>query len=156
MMAWDAAIPFWAGSILPYTSINLAFVLAFLWCPTERELNRLSIRLLCVQLVAFAFFWFYPLQAGRVRPAIDSQWGQVYQLLSQFDMPLNMLPSLHIGVLCVLWPVVRSRALGHWKKAADAWGFAVAISALTTWQHHLLDVAAGALLGLLVIFFTKR
>lgn len=149
--AWDAWVPFWPASILPYASINLVYVGAFFLCRSERALQQLSLRLLAVQLGAFVCFWVWPLQWGGPAPAPAGLWAPAYGWLGSFDLPHNLLPSLHIAVLVVLWSLLRSVAPPRWLRWVHGWAGVVALSALTTWQHHVLDVAGGAALGALAL-----
>jgi membrane-associated phospholipid phosphatase len=58
-------------------------------------------------------------------------------------------------VLVVLWARF-APVLHGWRRAAlHAWFLLIAASVLTTYQHHVLDVPAGALLGLGAIWFTR-
>lgn len=149
--AWDAWVPFWPASILPYASINLVYLAAFFLCRSERALQGLTLRLLFVQVSAFVCFWLWPLQWGRPRPALGGIWRMAYGWLASFDLPHNLAPSLHIAVLVVLWSWLRSITAPRWQPWVHGWAAMVALSALTTWQHHLLDVAGGALLGALAL-----
>ncbi|MEK8031994.1 hypothetical protein AACH06_14295 [Ideonella sp. DXS29W] len=156
LSSWDAWVPFWPASILPYASINLVYLAAFFLCRTERALLRLTLQLLFVQIAAFICFWCWPLQWGRPRPALEGIWAQAYGWLGSFDLPHNLAPSLHIAVLVVLWSLLRSIVLPRHRVWVHAWAGVVALSALTTWQHHLLDVAGGAVLGALALAGPRR
>jgi hypothetical protein len=69
-------------------------------------------------------------------------------------MPYNRAPSLHIGVLTVLW-VRFAPGLRGWRCVClHGWFALIAASVLTTYQHHVLDVPAGAALGALAIAIT--
>jgi membrane-associated phospholipid phosphatase len=47
--------------------------------------------------------------------------------------------------------------LTGWQRLAlQSWFALIAVSVLTTYQHHVLDVPAGAVLGALVLLFTAR
>lgn len=153
-VGWDAWVPFWPPSIVVYCSINLAYALAFLMPQDATRLQTLSIRLLGVQLAAFACFWSWPMRMHRVWPPTLEPWHRWFQWLSSFDDRGNLLPSLHVAILGVLWAHYRTRcAASNARWACDAWALCVLLSALTTWQHNLSDVLAGALLSGIALFW---
>lgn len=151
----DAWVPFWDWSIWIYLSINLAYILVFYVCRNEAQLARLSQRLIAVQLAACIFFWWHPTQMLRVAPVQESRWAQLYGWLSLFDQPFNLAPSLHVGVLVVLWAQLCSYCSGYCRVACHLWAVSVALSALVTWQHNLLDVVLGLALGFLCLLWGK-
>lgn len=150
--AWDAWVPFWPASIALYCSIDVAYLLAFFVTRDLSRLHRLAGRLLAVQLICFACFWLWPMRLEHARPVVDGAWGAWYSALASFDGASNLLPSLHVAILGVLWAHFRAGAStrrGRW--ACDAWAIGVALSALTTWQHHVLDVLAGGVVAWFVM-----
>jgi hypothetical protein len=68
----------------------------------------------------------------------------------------HVAPSLHIGVLVVLWVRLVPSVTGWQRLALQGWFVLIAVSVLTTDQHHVLDVPAGAALGALVVVLTAR
>ncbi len=145
---WDAWVPFWPASIVAYGSINLAYVLAFLLTREAAQLHLLSARVLLAQLLSFGCFWLWPLRTSRAWPPIPSTWSPWFEALASFDGASNLVPSLHVALLGILWHHFRSFASTRWHVASlNAWALCVLVSALTTWQHHLADVLAGALLS---------
>jgi membrane-associated phospholipid phosphatase len=78
--------------------------------------------------------------------------GALFTLLAGFDKPFNQAPSLHIGLLVVLWAVYATRARGVWRWILHAWFALIGISVLTTYQHHLVDVPTGAAVGCFALF----
>jgi membrane-associated phospholipid phosphatase len=145
--AADAWVPFWPWSIVVYLSINFAYVAAFYRCRDEADLARLSQRLLAVQSAACLCFWLFPTQMLRLQPFEGSGWDTLYRALGVFDQPFNLAPSLHVGVVVVLWAQLCERCQAYRRWACHVWAVSVALSALFTWQHHLIDIALGLALG---------
>jgi membrane-associated phospholipid phosphatase len=56
----------------------------------------------------------------------------------------------------ILGCLLASKLRGFTAAAASAWFFLIAISTVFTWQHHLVDVAAGAMLGFLCTRITPQ
>jgi membrane-associated phospholipid phosphatase len=148
----DHWIPFLAWSIIPYLSLHLFFGAAFFICRTNDEVQSLGCKLLTAQLAAVACFILYPLRFSFGRPAVEGILGYFYRLLDMFDSPFNQAPSLHIAVLTIL-SVHYGRILQSRPKilmiGIYAWFLLIGCSVLTTYQHHLIDVPTGALLGAL-------
>lgn len=154
---WDAWVPFWPASIVVYCSINVAYVLAFFVARDGVSLRRLAARLLLVQLACFACFAWWPMRLQRWPDVGGSVWAPWFQALATFDGASNLVPSLHVAILGVLWSHWRSVLSARWARAGcDAWALGVALSALTTWQHNLIDVLAGAGLAWVVVRWVVR
>ena len=149
--AWERNIPFWEWTILPYWSLNLMYAAAFFLCRNAREQNRYVARLVSAQIVATTCFMLFPLHFGWPKPPTDGLWGVMFDSLVAFDLPYNQSPSLHIALSIIvgafywtLFPKIHLPIL--------LWQSLIALSVLTTYQHHFIDVPTGALLGWLVLW----
>ena len=149
--AWERGIPFWAWTIVPYWSLNLMYAAAFFLCRDACEQNRYVARLLAAQIVATICFMLFPLHFGWPKPPTDGLWGWLFDSLVAFDLPYNQAPSLHIALSIIVgafywtrFPKIRLPIL--------LWQSLIALSVLTTYQHHFIDVPTGALLGWLVLW----
>jgi hypothetical protein len=156
VFAWEAAIPFVGWTIVPYLSICVFFVLSFFVDGDRRELQRHVARLAWVLIGSVVCYVLVPLQFTFVRPATHGLIGMLFQLLSSLDLPYNRAPSLHIGVLVVLWVRLVPTVTGWQRLALRGWFVLIAVSVLTTYQHHVLDIPAGAAMGTLVLVLTSR
>jgi protein-tyrosine phosphatase len=149
--AWELQVPFVPALILPYMSIDLFFVWSFLLCEDTIELRAHARRIAAAILVAGAAFLLFPLTTGYPRPEVNGWSGWLFELLWSFDKPHNLAPSLHVALASLLWPVyarhATPRAHGWARRFVHGWFALVVVSPLFTWQHHLLDVATGAMLG---------
>ena len=149
--AWERNIPFWEWTILPYWSLNLMYAAAFFLCRNACEQNRYVARLVSAQIVATICFMLFPLHFGWQKPPTDGLWGWLFDSLVAFDLPYNQAPSLHIALSIIVgafywtrFPKIRLPIL--------LWQSLIALSVLTTYQHHFIDVPTGALLGWLVLW----
>ena len=149
--AWERNIPFWEWTILPYWSLNLMYAAAFFLCRDTREQNRYVARLVSAQIIATTCFMLFPLHFGWPKPPTDGLWGWLFDSLVAFDLPYNQAPSLHIALSIIVgafywtrFPKIRLPIL--------LWQSLIALSVLTTYQHHFIDVPTGALLGWLVLW----
>ena len=149
--AWERNIPFWEWTILPYWSLNLMYAAAFFLCRDTREQNRYVARLVSAQIITTICFVLFPLHFGWPKPPTDGLWGWLFDSLVAFDLPYNQAPSLHIALSIIVgafywtrFPKIRLPIL--------LWQSLIALSVLTTYQHHFIDVPTGALLGWLVLW----
>ena len=149
--AWERDIPFWAWTIVPYWSLNLMYAAAFFLCRDTREQNRYVARLVAAQIIATTCFMLFPLHFSWPKPPTDGLWGWLFDSLVAFDLPYNQAPSLHIALAIIVgafywtrFPKIRLPLL--------LWQSLIALSVLTTYQHHFIDVPTGALLGWLVLW----
>ncbi|KUY89606.1 MULTISPECIES: phosphatase PAP2/dual specificity phosphatase family protein [unclassified Burkholderia] len=150
---WEHAIPFVPWTIVPYWSIDLLYALSFFFWTRRDDLLDHVKRLLTVQLVSVACFVAWPLRFGFERPDAGGVAGALFTLLMGFDKPFNQAPSLHIGLLVVLWAVYAKQLRGTLARfVLHPWFAAIGVSVLTTYQHHAIDVPTGAAVGCLALF----
>ena len=149
---WERQVPFVAWTIVPYWSINLFYGLSLFLCRTRDELHAHGRRLLTAQLVAVSCFLLFPLGVTFTRPPTDGVPGLFFTALTSFDKPYNQAPSLHIALLIVLWDLYRRLLPKPWHWLLHGWSWLIAISVLTTYQHHFIDIPTGALLGLVCLW----
>ncbi len=149
--AWERNIPFWEWTILPYWSLNLMYAVAFFLCRDTREQNRYVARLVSAQIVATICFMLFPLHFGWPKPPTDGMWGVMFDSLVAFDLPYNQSPSLHIALSIIVGAFYWTR-FPKIRLPIFLWQSLIALSVLTTYQHHFIDVPTGALLGWLVLW----
>ena len=120
-------------------------------CRDTREQNRYVARLVSAQIIATTCFMLFPLHFGWPKPPTNGLSGWLFDSLVAFDLPYNQAPSLHIALVIIVgafywtrFPKIRLPLL--------LWQSLIALSVLTTYQHHFIDVPTGALLGWLVLW----
>jgi hypothetical protein len=147
--AWDRAIPFHPAwlyvYVAPYAVAPVLLALmrpdTFIWF-LKRALLILALSLL--------IFCIYPTQT--VRPPVDALpdgWTATFYraLVAVDDPPANAAPSLHISLTCLLAVALLADFPRWWPLIVAGIGL-VWLATLFTWQHHLIDVLTGVLLGL--------
>jgi protein-tyrosine phosphatase/membrane-associated phospholipid phosphatase len=152
VFGWERHIPFLDWTIVPYWSIDLIYGLSFLYCRNRREADCHGLRLLTAQLLSVACFLLFPLRFTFERPATDGAFGWLFDTLAGFDQPYNQAPSLHIGLLVILWSRYAAAGRGSWPWLASGWFALIGLSTLTTYQHHFLDLPTGALVGFVCLW----
>ena len=149
--AWECNIPFWAWTIVPYWSLNLMYAAAFFLCRNACEQNRYAARLVSAQIIATTCFMLFPLHFGWPKPPTDGLWGWLFDSLVAFDLPYNQAPSLHIALSIIVGAFYWTR-FPKIRLPIFLWQSLIALSVLTTYQHHFIDMPTGALLGWLVLW----
>ncbi|WP_417582793.1 phosphatase PAP2/dual specificity phosphatase family protein [Nitrincola sp.] len=152
VFAWEWVIPFLPWTILPYWSIDLMYGFSFLACRGPREVNHHGLRLLTAQLISVSCFILFPLRFSGEKPETTGIFGTFFDLLAGFDLPYNQAPSLHISLLVIIWWALVRRASPEMRWVWHSWAVLVAVSVLTTWQHHFIDVPTGLLVGFLCLW----
>ncbi len=152
VFSWEQHIPFLPWTILPYWSIDLFYGLSFLCCRNRSAVDRHALRLLTAQLICVAAFLLFPLHFSFDRPSTDGVFGAMFDALMGFDQPYNQAPSLHIALLVVIWVRFAEAVPSGWRPVAHAWAALIAISVLTTFQHHFFDMPTGAAVGMLCLW----
>lgn len=153
---WEHSIPFIPWTIVPYWSIDFLYVVSIFVCTTRRELDRHAQRLLLTQLVSIAFFIAFPLRFSFPRPPIAGPFAGTFRFffnaLGSFDKPFNQAPSLHIGLLVVIWVCLARHISARRLWLLHAWMTLIGLSILTTYQHHFIDLPTGLLAGFTVLW----
>jgi hypothetical protein len=149
---WERSIPFLPWTIVPYWSIDLLYATSLFVCTTKRELDRHAQRLLLVQIISVLFFIAVPLRFSFDRPETGGIFGSLFTALGSFDKPFNQAPSLHIGLLIVIWTRLVDHSRSLWRWIIHAWMVLIGVSVLTTYQHHFIDVPTGLAVGFLALW----
>lgn len=148
---WERGIPFIEWTIIPYGSILAFFVASFFLCRSRAELRCHTARLVAVVLLSVACFALWPQRFVFERPVVEGILGTMFQVLAAIDLPYNRAPSLHISVLVILWVLYAQRTHGWLRNVLNVWFALIAVSVLTTYQHHFIDVPLGGLAGWLCV-----
>jgi protein-tyrosine phosphatase/membrane-associated phospholipid phosphatase len=148
---WERHIPFLAWTIVPYWAIDLLYALSLFICTTRRELDTHAKRLLAVQILSVTGFLLFPLRCTLARPDTGGVFGWMFHVLTGFDKPFNQAPSLHIGLLMILWSRYAAHFPKAWRWVLHGSFLLIGASVLTTYQHHFIDVPTGLWVGLVVL-----
>jgi membrane-associated phospholipid phosphatase len=142
----ELGIPFMPAFIWAYLSMYVLFLMPLCLLPAAR-LPSLGKQLLVGTLMSGLLFLLLPADLGFVRvvPA-DPVYGELYATIFGIDRPHNLVPSLHViwssAIILACADIARTpvRVFLH------GWLAIVVTSTVLVHQHHILDIAAAALL----------
>jgi protein-tyrosine phosphatase len=150
VFGWERWIPFVPWTIVPYWSTDLLYAASLFVCLTRRELNAHARRLIAAQLISVSCFLLFPLRFTFQRPATQGLFGAMVDALGSFDKPFNQAPSLHVSLTVIMWYRFSAHLRGLPLWLMRAWLAMAALSTLTTYQHHFIDLPTGFLVGLVL------
>lgn len=152
LTAWDEAIPFIPWTVWLYGTVTWALLLAWLQVPDRRAAGRLFLTLSLSIVACGAVFVIFPTTFPRdlyPLPALDTATLREFAELREADSPSNCLPSLHVALAWGLALSWASFLKWRWARALPLiWAAVVSVCTLTTKQHYLIDVPAGAAVAL--------
>jgi protein-tyrosine phosphatase len=151
VFGWEHRIPFLPWTIVPYWSTDVLYGLSLFLCTTRRELSVHARRLWAAQVISVVAFMAFPLRFSFPRPETAGWFGRMFSTLYGFDLPYNQAPSLHLSLTVILWAAYARHVRGPLLWAMRAWMLLVAVSTLTTYQHHFIDLPTGIWVGLLAL-----
>jgi protein-tyrosine phosphatase/membrane-associated phospholipid phosphatase len=150
--AWERFIPFMPWLLLPYWSVDAFYAASLFVARNRAELDTLARRLLLATLISCIGFLMFPLRFAFERPEIHGFNAWLLARLTAFDLPFNQAPSLHVSLLVILWVHYLAHARGAWKWLLSGWFALIGVSVVGTYQHHMIDVAAGAVAGVFCLY----
>jgi protein-tyrosine phosphatase/membrane-associated phospholipid phosphatase len=160
--AWELwAIPYLPILIVPYMSLDLFFFGAPFLCRDKRELHVFSERVVFSTLVAAAFFLVFPLKlVWPQRPTMGGLFGEFVERSCTapflMEYPHNLFPALHITLCMIVGGVYGRHLRGIARVFSHTWFMLIALSTVLTWQHHLVDVAGGFVLGCFAFYLFRE
>jgi protein-tyrosine phosphatase/membrane-associated phospholipid phosphatase len=160
--SWELThIPLIPVLIVPYMSIDLLFFLAPFLCTDERELRVFRQRVTFSILVAAVLFLLMPLRlAWPPRPGGEGLFADLVQLSGSvpflMEYPHNLFPALHIALAMILAEVYARHTDGIVRALSYLWFVLIGLSTVLTWQHHLVDVAGGLVLGAFAFYVFRE
>jgi membrane-associated phospholipid phosphatase len=153
---WERSIPVVPAMIVVYLSIDLFYVGAAFLTKTRRALMTLFWRVTVAIVVGCTCFLLFPLRFGFERPHAEGVLGYVFDQFRVMDPPFNEFPSLHIALAMVFGATFLRHTRGILRYAVATWLSLLAISPLLVYQHHVIDILGGFVLGTLCMHFIQE
>lgn len=156
-MAWEYQIPRINWTVVPYWFLDIMVVAAPIIAQRYDEWRTLIRRMVLAFLIACVVFLVFPCRCGYERSIPDDWTAWMFRLLHATDHPYNQAPSLHVCEAIFTAPVLLARFNSRIIRATIVAWFALgALATLLTWQHHLVDVITGAMLGFGIVALVRK
>jgi membrane-associated phospholipid phosphatase len=144
---WELDIPFVPATVLAYLSLNVLFLLTPFVLRDRRALDAFGLALAGEIVVAGLCFLIFPAELA-FDPSEDAgRWTSMLNVARTVAMRYNLVPSLHVAMAVLSVAAFATRGNDLVRGLLWAWALAIAASTLLTHQHHVVDVIAGWLLG---------
>jgi len=148
-LPFELDIPFRPEWSIVYLSMIPLLLLLPLARPRWQDLFPVFITLVAETVVASAIFIALPVQSSFPERHATGTWGDAFLLADTLNLERNLFPSLHVA-FAVTAALALAPTVGRWSRLLLlAWVSAISASTLLIHEHHLVDVAAGALLAML-------
>ena len=148
---WELYIPFLPAAFVIYYSVFLIPLLVPFYLDSPKELYIWGWKMALAILIAGTVFVLFPFELSY--PNYQGMFPTFYEANRLIAGTYNLVPSLHVALtlICTLemWSKLKL-CLQLWLLA---WVTALISSTLLTHQHHLIDVAAGGILAVLLQLF---
>jgi membrane-associated phospholipid phosphatase len=154
-LALDDRIPFVPSATLVYSSLWVMFAIVPFVLRREHELRSLARIIRFEILIAGVCFLLAPMP-DRLPPADLGRFAAAFRAADLLNLQFNQFPSLHAAFGFTLGWVLGKPFGPAGRLLLATWSLAIAAAALMTWQHGVLDVAAGAVLAGAVVSFHER
>lgn len=147
----DTAIPFLPWTISVYFGCYVFWIVNYIVCVRlgkERAWRFLSADF-AAKLICLVCFLVFPTTNTRPEVSGASIWDALMRFLYHVDSADNLFPSIHCLTSWFCYIGLRGqKAVPRWYRTFSCiFALAVFVSTLTTKQHVLIDVAAGAALA---------
>jgi hypothetical protein len=157
--ALDALIPFQPAALLAYVTLWIYIGIGPGLQRSVREFAVYGAWLCGLCVSGLAIFYFWPTRVPSFVTAANGFPG--FSTLHRVDETGNACPSMHVAVAIFtvvrIDEVMRSMRMPLPLRLANAlWFVLIVYSTLATKQHVVLDVVAGAILGLLFAVMSLR
>ena len=159
----DRLIPFVPGFVIGYIAWFPCLAVVGLWLMFKDGdgFRRYMWYLILAYSISAVFYLLVP-NGQDLRPVLDHPSGIFEHLIAHLyrtDTNTNVLPSLHVvGAAGCMFAVLHTKTINRrWIKALSCiLTFVISISTLFVKQHAVLDVAAGALLSVILYVVVYR
>ncbi len=158
VFSWERRIPLIPAFIIPYWSTDLLYLFGPLLCTSRAEVRGHAARMIFALIIGCTCFVIFPLHLAYPRPQLAGLFGSLFHLLFYWDRPVNMAPSLHVTEIMLLCLIYCRHTKGWLRSLMQFWFVLVIASTLLVWQHHVIDVITGFLLGIVcfIVFPDRR
>lgn len=154
----DGLVPFFQPAVYAYVSFHVLLILPLLLARDARGLRRMALGFAWIVWVSLVLFLLWP---TTIPPLVSPRQvtDPLMRLVLSLDTDLNACPSLHasLAIYCGLCSVQLLKS-GTRRAVVVLWVFLILAATLLTKRHIVVDLLAGAALGLATYagLFMKR
>jgi len=150
-LPFEQSIPFIPWAAVIYLTVTPLFCLAPFIFRTPERLLPLFVTM-CVQVtIAGVIFCLLPVELSFPPHEVAGGAGFFYRLAQDVVLTYNCVPSLHVALALTCASAYAPVGGRRWGIFVWCWVAAIVASTLLAHQHHLADLAAGALLSVLAV-----
>jgi membrane-associated phospholipid phosphatase len=154
--AWELRLPFLPWLSVVYLSVPLLLLLTPFILRTWRSFTPFFLALTAETLIAGVVYLSVPMVQAYPPRVASGIGGAIFHLADRLNLQYNEFPSLHIAFAVTAAIVFGQRCGVLGKILFTLWTLGVAVSTLFLHEHHTLDLASGAVLGLLGVAVVWR
>jgi membrane-associated phospholipid phosphatase len=143
----DLSIPFLPWASLLYLTITPLLCLAPFIFRTPARLLPLVITMSLEVAFSGVVFCLFPVALSFPTHEVAGMAGVFYRLADDINLTYNCVPSLHVAFAVSAAWAYRRRDKPAWTWFVILWSGAIVLSTMLSHQHHIVDVATGALLA---------
>jgi membrane-associated phospholipid phosphatase len=144
----DSLVPFFQPAVYVYVSFHVMLILPLLLARDARNLSQMALGFAWIVCVSLLLFLIWP---TTIPPLVSRSQvtDPLMRLVLSLDTDLNACPSLHasLAIYCGLCSVQLLK-LKRQRAAVLLWVFLILAATLLTKRHIVIDLLAGAALGL--------
>ncbi|HKI06644.1 MAG TPA: phosphatase PAP2 family protein [Thermoanaerobaculia bacterium] len=146
--SWELKLPFVPSLAIVYLTVPLLLLLTPFILRTWKSFTPFFLTLTVETLIGGLFFLLLPMTQAYPERVVSGFGSTLFHLADRLNLDYNEFPSLHIA-FAVTAAVVFGRRCGWAGRSLFClWVVGVAVSTLFLHEHHILDLAGGAVLGL--------
>lgn len=145
--AFEQHLPFVPEVSPLYSSLYLMFAAVPFVLRTPGELRSYVWIMVGITVIAGIGFLLIPAELAFRLPVDRSRLPVTFQMADRLNLTYNLCPSLHVAYAMFHAEIFRHQTV-HRTWLFHLWAFGIALAAWLTWQHHLIDLVAGCLLGM--------
>src|SRR6185369_15891627 len=153
---FEMGVPFIPAMAAVYLTVPLILLMTPFILRTWRELTPFYLTLTAETLIAGLCFLVVPFAQAYPPRVASGFWGGIFRLADTLNLEYNEVPSLLVAFAVTAALVFSRRCGGLGKLVLAVWTLGVLLSTLLIHEQHLLDIGAGAALGVLGFVFVQR
>lgn len=149
---WELKIPRITWMSLIYLSLSPLLLLAPFIIREAKHFKNFFEVMVLETLIASVIFLIIPMEAAYIYQEPVGFFAPFFILADAINLTYNEAPSLHVAfAFTAAWTFSKNANMPY-RLLMNSWAIVIAISTITTHQHHII----GVVLGVLLAWFTVK